>query len=116
MPRDTKTMPICAPDKNECIEESIEHVETSVFDTSSSVGAECACLPACTEMKFPFSITQGNLVSSKYIKFNEKIKKTYPKLADDEFVQENVAILHIYHEHLHFLKHERGEVSLMDNI
>ena len=32
----------------------------------------------------------------------------------DNFVRENIAIVHIYHENLHFLKHERGEVSKGD--
>jgi hypothetical protein len=34
-----------------------------------------------------------------------------PQLTNDKFVKENVAIVHVYNQHLHFLKRKRGEVS-----
>ena len=111
MPRDANSMPICSPTKNDCVEEAIETVEQTAFDTTGSIGADCACLPACTEIKFPFSVTQSELSIAKKLKLRKELKEEMPNLTDDAFVKENIAILHIYHENLHFIKHERSEVS-----
>ena len=84
-------------------------VETSAYDPEGPV-AQCKCLPACTEMRFPFSMSQSKLNSAKNLKLSAKLKADFPKLEDDTFVQENIAVVHFYHDNLHFLKHERGEV------
>ena len=111
MPRDSYSMPICSPGKLECVEKAIFEVETSVFDMQKSIGAKCACLPACTEMKFPFLMTQSVLHDAKSLQFSKELLESNPKLKDMEYIEDNVAIVHIYHESLHFLKQERGEVS-----
>ena len=56
-------------------------------------------------------MTQSELSIAKKLKLRKDLKDSIPGLADDTFVKENIAILHIYHENLHFIKHERGEVS-----
>ena len=56
-------------------------------------------------------MTQSELSVASNIKLRKELKDNIPSLADDTFVKENIAILHIYHEDLHFIKHERGEVS-----
>ena len=38
MPRDASSMPICSPTKNECVEEAVETVEQTAFDTKGSIG------------------------------------------------------------------------------
>lgn len=83
------------------------------FFLSGTIGAECACLPSCTEFKFAHSMTQGVLSNAKSLKFKSSLTEMIPDLTDDLFVRENIAIIHIYHENLHFLKHERGEVCLL---
>ena len=82
------------------------------FFLLGTIGAECACLPSCTEFKFAHSMTQGVLSNAKSLKFKSSLTEAIPDLTDDFFVRENIAIIHIYHENLHFLKHERGEVCL----
>ena len=67
----------------------------------------------CTEFKFAHSMTQGVLSNAKSLKFKSSLTEAIPDLTDDLFVRENIAIIHIYHENLHFLKHERGEVCLL---
>ena len=118
MPRDTNSMPICSPTKQKCVEEAIETVEQSAFDTTGTIGAKCACLPACTELKFHHSMTQGILSNAKSLRLKKSLLDGYPKLKDDTFVRENIAVVHIYHENLYFLKHERNEVgkSIKKNI
>ena len=111
MPRDANTMPICSPTKNECVEKAVETVEQTAFDTTGSIGAKCACLPACTEFKFPFSMTQSELSIAKKLKLKTSLTEANPNLKNDNYVKENIAILHIYHENLHFIMQERGEVS-----
>ena len=58
-------------------------------------------------------MTQGVLSNAKSLKFKSSLTEAIPDLTDDLFVRENIAIIHIYHENLHFLKHERGEVCLL---
>ena len=71
----------------------------------------CNSKLACTEFKFPFSMTQSELSIAKKLKLKKELKEIMPNLTDDKYVKENIALLHIYHENLHFIKQERGEVS-----
>ena len=112
MPRDTNSMKICSPNKQKCVEEAIGIVEQSAFDETGTIGAKCACLPACTELKFHHSMTQGILVNAKSLRLKKSLLDGYPNLKDDTFVRENIAVVHIYHENIYFLKHERTEVSV----
>ena len=110
MPRDAQEVSICSPSKTPCVEEAIELVETTAFQTTGPV-KECNCKPACTETTFPFSNTQSKLSIAANLKLKSALKNANSQLANDEFVTENVAVVHVYHEALHFLKRERGEVS-----
>ena len=71
----------------------------------------CNSKLACTEFKFPFSMTQSELNIAKKLKLGKELKERIPNLTNDTYVKENIALLHIYHENLHFIKQERGEVS-----
>jgi hypothetical protein len=75
-----------------------------------TIGAECACLPGCTEYKFTHAMSQGVLSDAKSLKLKDSLKEAIPNLANDIFVRDNIAIVHIYHENPHFLKNERGQV------
>ena len=110
MPRDAQEVSICSPSKTPCVEEAIELVETTAFQTTGPV-KECNCKPACTETTFPFSNTQSKLSIAANLKLKPALKNANSQLTNDEFVTENVAVVHVYHEALHFLKRERGEVS-----
>ena len=110
MPRDASNVSICSPSKTSCVEEAIELVETTAFQPVGPV-SECQCKPACTETTFPFSNTQGKLSRAENLKLKKELKNALPQLTDDNFIAENIAIVHIYHEALHFLKRQRGEVS-----
>ena len=114
MPRDAKEVSICSPSKTPCVEEAIELVETTAFQSTGPV-KECKCKPACTETTFPFANTQSKLSIAANLKLKTEVKNANPQLTNDEFVTENVAVVHVYHEALHFLKRERGEVSLKKN-
>ena len=112
MPRDFDgSMPICGPNKNECVEESMEIVEKAGYDTEGPV-SKCNCLPACNDMKFPAYTTSSKINKASLLKTSNELKTKVPGIKDDSYVKENIAILHIYHEELHFLKHERGQVCL----
>ena len=112
MPRDLDgSMPICGPNKNECVEESIETVEKAGYDSEGPV-SKCNCLPACNDMKFPAYTTSSKINKASLLKTSNALKTKVPGIKDDSYVKENIAILHIYHEELHFLKHERGQVYL----
>ena len=51
---------------------------------------------ACTEFKFPFSMTQSELSIAKNLKLRTELKEKIPDLTEDTYVKENIAILHIY--------------------
>ena len=109
MPRDANSMPICGPSKNECVKEALETVEKASYDSNGPV-SECNCLQSCTDMDFPTSLTTSRLSKAKLLKVSNEVKAKVPSITNDEFVTKNIAILHIYHNQLHFLKHERGQV------
>ncbi len=52
MPRDAKEVPICAPEKAECVDEAITIVEESAYDDNHETNTQCRCLPSCTDMEF----------------------------------------------------------------
>ena len=56
-------------------------------------------------------MTQSELSIAKELKLRKELKEIMPNLTDDTYVKENIAMLHIYHENLHFIKQERAEVS-----
>ena len=63
-------------------------------------------------MTFPSIITSSKLSKANLLKVNDALKTKVPEITNDEYVKENIAILHIYHSDLHFLKKERGEVCM----
>ena len=112
MPRDLDgSMPICGPNKNECVDESIETVEKAGYDTEGPV-SECNCLPACNDMKFPTYTTSSKINKAGLLKTSNALKTKVPGIKNNSYIKENIAILHVYHQELHFLKHERGQVCL----
>ena len=58
------------------------------------------------------SISQNGHCLNQFCSQCNALKTKVPGIKDDSYVKENIAILHIYHEELHFLKHERGQVCL----
>ena len=54
----------------------------------------------------------SNAVLSKAnnLKFEDDVKDALPDLDKDDFVRDNIAVIHIYYENQHFLMHERGVV------
>lgn len=118
MPRDETSMSVCPPTKSECVEEALEEVETGILDTktSGSIGQKCYCLPACTEMKFPHTLSSSRMDMAKNLKLKNSLKEAISGLTDDNFIKDNIAVVHIFFENLHFLKHERGEVSSIATI
>ena len=93
----------------ECVKKAIKHVETTAYDPNGPL-RKCHCMPACSEIEYPFSITQVKLDSAKSLQLSSELITALPQLDNDSFVKENLALVHIYHENLHFLKLERGEV------
>ena len=109
MPRDEKTMPICGPKETPCIEEALEVVEKASHDPNGPV-KQCDCLPACNDMTFPTQMSTSKMNKANLLKVNTKLKGEVPAITGDEFVKNNVAILHVYHDQLFFLRFERGQV------
>jgi hypothetical protein len=54
-------MPICGPDKAECVEEALEIVEETAFDEKRTTATNCQCVPSCTNIEFPYEIYQSRM-------------------------------------------------------
>ena len=100
-----KQRKVCSPAQAKCVRDEIYYVKTTAYDPNGPL-QKCKCSPACSEMEFPFTMSQGKLDKPELLtdlglpdEFN-----------DSTYVTENLAVVHIYHENIHFLKHERGEV------
>ena len=89
-----KQRKICPPAKAKCVRKAIDEVKTTAHDPNGPL-QKCKCSPACSEMEFPFTMSHGKLDKPEL-------------LADlglpDDYVTENLAVVHIYHENIHFLK------------
>ena len=109
MPRDEKNMPICGPKQTPCIEEALEVVEKASHDPNGPV-KQCDCLPSCNDMTFPTQMTTSKMTKANLLKVDAKLKSEVADITKDDFVKANVAILHVYHDQLFFLRFQRGEV------
>ena len=58
--------------------------------------ANCECLPSCTSYEFPAQTSSSKITSAAKLHLPERIKKKFPHMDNDSFVQDNVAILHVY--------------------
>ena len=82
----------------------------NVLIHAGKIGRECVCLPGCTEFKFDYTMSNAVLSKANNLKFEDNVKEALPDLDNDDFVRDNVAVVHIYYENQHFLMHERGVV------
>jgi hypothetical protein len=76
MPRSAHDMPICSPDKAKCVEEAVELVEATAYALSGPV-KECECLSACTEMKFPYSLSSSKVSRAKGLHLSPTAKSKF---------------------------------------
>ena len=67
MPRTPSTMAICPPEKKGCIEEALEVVEETAFDTSAHSESACRCLPGCTSVDYPYEVTQSKMHRAQFL-------------------------------------------------
>jgi hypothetical protein len=74
MPRTPSKMPICAPSKAECVEEALVIVEETAFDDSRETVTNCQCLPGCTNIEFPYEISQSRMHRGQFIQLPEEAK------------------------------------------
>ena len=139
MPRNPETTPICSPDKADCVHEALVIVEETAFDDSRETVTNCQCLPGCTNIEYPHEYS--NVKLSRYDLLHIPKEKegngacailhrptssldifsdSHPEFKNDSFVHDNMAVLHIYFEKLHFIMHERGElyttIEIISNI
>ena len=111
MPRNEKTMPICGPKETPCIEKALEVVEKASHDPHGPV-KQCDCLPACNDMTFPTQMSSSKMSRANLLKVETKLKDEVPNITEDEFIKNNIAILHVYHDQLFFLRFERQPVRI----
>ena len=109
MPRH-EDMPLCSPTKSKCIEESKKHVEESNYLESHGSAKECECLPACTEIHYPHETSISSVKYADMLHLDHDLLVEKPKYKNDTYINENLAIVHVYFKHLHFIKHERGQL------
>ncbi|XP_059082617.1 pickpocket protein 28-like isoform X1 [Tigriopus californicus] len=110
MPRNSSYMPICGPKLAKCVFDSVTEVERSTLsDTKENKGSGCECLPPCTDINFPHVSSTTKLRSST-LKMSQELKETHPKLLNDSYVHDNVAIVNIFFKDQHFMRHERSEL------
>ena len=62
----------------------------------------------------------GQILFSITITIDNIILDSHPEFKNDTFVHDNMAVLHIYFEKLHFVVHERGQlyttIEIISNI
>ena len=99
-------MDICSPSKSACVNEAVTKVEESAFEGSTTHGGgsiNCNCLPACTDLEFPHESSVSSLTK-------DTLTYHLPDNYTEADVQDNLAVVHIYLKHLHFLRRERGQL------
>ena len=130
MPRNPDTTPICSPEKTDCVHEALTIVEQTAFDDSRVTVTNCQCLPSCSNIEYPHDYSAAklgryNLLHIPHEKEGEwKIYKFvslrdqeynphpegHPEFQNDTYVSNNLAVMHIYFDKLHFIMHQRGEL------
>lgn len=93
MPRNPKTMPLCAPEKVHCVEHALTTVEETAFsdhgnlrshvagskDHGSTSVSSCKCLPSCTNVEFPHETSTSSLRMAKFVNIPTKLKRESSK-------------------------------------
>ena len=109
MPRNPTRMPICQPSKSICVDEAVTKVEEAAFEGAEAIdegkpgeAGHCECLPGCTDLEFPHESSVSTLTK-------ETMTHQAPGTTD-EVVKENLAMIHIYFKHQHFLQRKRGQL------
>lgn len=129
MPRDPDTTPICSPEKVECVHEAVIIVEETAFIDSHTTETNCQCLPSCTHIDYPHEYSMVKL-RSDLLHIPEEIEgmgvklsllyvelktveapssELHPEFKNQTYVANNLAVLHLYYNNLHFVTKERDE-------
>ncbi|XP_071743578.1 pickpocket protein 28 [Lepeophtheirus salmonis] len=113
MPR-TDDIPICSPEKIDCIKKAkIKAEESNIQDDSDkSKVRECECLPSCTEINYPHEASMSKVQSTKMLKFTPEERNTFLKDGqdDDTYARNNLAVIHIFYKSLNILRQERSQL------
>ena len=139
MPRNPDTTPICSPEKADCVHEALVIVEETAFDDTRETVTNCQCLPGCSNIEYPHEYSNVKLSRYELLHIPKEkdgnkacnfvllagcwlilFSDSHPEFKNDSFVHDNMAVLHIYFEKLHFIMHERGElyttIEIISNI
>ena len=72
MPRDPTNMPICSPEKSDCVHEAIVIVEETAFDDAHVTETNCQCLPSCTIIEYPHKYSAAKLTGYDLLHIPQK--------------------------------------------
>ena len=94
----TEDHPLCKTNQLECYHTSVKYVEESAFAGADDEyqDANCECLPSCTAYEFPAQTSSSKITTAAKLHLPARITDKYPQLRNDSFVQENIAVLHVY--------------------
>ena len=67
-------MPICSPEKLDCVREALVIVEENVFDNGHENVTNCQCLTSCTSIDFPHKYSAAKLTSSDLLHIPNEIQ------------------------------------------
>ena len=105
-PNSPDYVPVCSPDKLECITEAAHRVQEEAMRKTSN----CDCLPSCTSIGYPHEATTSSLKKASLLKLSKELLDAKPQYADDEYVKNNLAIVHIFFAEGHLMLHERSRL------
>ena len=77
----------------------MKHVQEAAFAGAKDdeyQDANCKCLPPCTDYKFPAQASFSKISSAAKVHLPSRITDKFPQLVNDSFVQQNLAIVHVY--------------------
>ena len=95
----TEDHPLCTTGQLDCYHDSVKHVEESAFAGAADdeyQDANCECLPPCTDYEFPAQASSSKISSAAKLHLPSRITDKFPQLENDTFVQQNIAIVHVY--------------------
>lgn len=62
MPRNTSTMPICAPSKDSCVRQALAIEHETVYRSKQHGHIEdCHCLPTCSDVTYPHDLSTSKI-------------------------------------------------------
>ncbi|XP_059083484.1 pickpocket protein 28-like [Tigriopus californicus] len=109
MPRNSKTMPICAPERHACVDRAIKIVQESAFDDKHAENTECNCLPPCSDFSYPHETSKSKLKAA-LLNLSQDLIKAHPEFLNESYVNHNLALVHLHFQNLHFIRHLRSEL------